>query len=105
MDLKMLPKLLMNGIKLERVAPTHEQVAHQQDIPYKHTCNIHRNERKYPCVIVRVTTATSKLLKIRFVRNGTLELAIANFGVSTWWKSIQFEVHRDFNTQTGKLSS
>ena len=31
----MLPKLLMNGIKLERVAPTQEQVAHQQDIPYK----------------------------------------------------------------------
>ena len=31
----MLLKLLMNGIKLERVAPTQEQVAHQQDIPYK----------------------------------------------------------------------
>ena len=31
----MLPKLLMNGIKLERVASTQEQVAHQQDIPYK----------------------------------------------------------------------
>ena len=45
-----------------------------------HTCNIHRNERKYPCVIVRVTTATSKLLKIRFVRNGTLELAIGFAG-------------------------
>ena len=38
LDLKMLPKLLMNGIKLERVAPTQEQVA--QDIPYK---------VKYPC--------------------------------------------------------
>ena len=31
----MLPKLLMNGIKLESEAPTQEQVAHQQDIPYK----------------------------------------------------------------------
>ena len=31
----MLPKLLMNGIKLERVAPNQEQVACQQDIPYK----------------------------------------------------------------------
>jgi len=31
----MLSKLLMNCIKLERVAPTQEQVAHQQDIPYK----------------------------------------------------------------------
>ena len=31
----MLPKLLMNGIKLESVAPTQEQVTHQQDIPYK----------------------------------------------------------------------
>ena len=33
----MLPKLLimMNGIKLDRVAHTQEQVAHQQDIPYK----------------------------------------------------------------------
>ena len=31
----MLPKLLMNGIKLESIAPTQEQVAHQQDIPYK----------------------------------------------------------------------
>ena len=31
----MLPELLMNGIKLERVALTQEQVAHQQDIPYK----------------------------------------------------------------------
>ena len=31
----MLPKLLMKGIKLERVAPTQEQVAHQQDIPSK----------------------------------------------------------------------
>ena len=32
----MLPKLLMNGIiiKLESEAPTQEQVAHQQDIPY-----------------------------------------------------------------------
>ena len=35
LDLEMLPKLLMNGIKLEMVAPTQEQVAHQQDIPYK----------------------------------------------------------------------
>ena len=36
LDLQILPKLLMNGIKLERVAPTQEQVAHlQQDIPYK----------------------------------------------------------------------
>ena len=25
----------MNGIKFERVAPNQEQVAHQQDIPYK----------------------------------------------------------------------
>ena len=31
----MLPKLLMNVIKLESEAPTQEQVAHQQDIPYK----------------------------------------------------------------------
>ena len=31
----MLPKLLMNGIKLESKAPTQEQIAHQQDIPYK----------------------------------------------------------------------
>ena len=31
----MLPKLLMSGIKLESEAPTQEQVAHQQDIPYK----------------------------------------------------------------------
>ena len=31
----MLPKLLMHGIKLERVAPNQEQVARQQDIPYK----------------------------------------------------------------------
>ena len=31
----MLPKLLMNGIKLKRVAPNQEQGAHQQDIPYK----------------------------------------------------------------------
>ena len=31
----MLPKLLMNGIKLESEAPTQEQVAQQQDIPYK----------------------------------------------------------------------
>ena len=31
----MIPKLLMNGIKLESEAPTQEQVAHQQDIPYK----------------------------------------------------------------------
>ena len=31
----MLPKLLVNGIKLERVAPAQEQVTHQQDIPYK----------------------------------------------------------------------
>ena len=29
------PKLLMYGKKLESVAPTQEQVAHQQDIPYK----------------------------------------------------------------------
>ena len=36
----MLPKLLMNGIKLESEAPTQEQVAHQQDIPYK---------KKYRC--------------------------------------------------------
>ena len=35
LDLLMLPKLLMNGIKLESEAPTQEQVAHQQDIPYK----------------------------------------------------------------------
>ena len=38
----MLPKLLMNGIiiKLESEAPTQEQVAHQQDIPYivKYRC-------------------------------------------------------------------
>ena len=31
----MLPKLLMNGIKLKSEAPTQEQVAHQQDISYK----------------------------------------------------------------------
>ena len=31
----MLPKLLINGIKLESEAPTQEQVAYQQDIPYK----------------------------------------------------------------------
>ena len=31
----MLQKLLMNGIKLESEAPTQEQLAHQQDIPYK----------------------------------------------------------------------
>ena len=31
----MLLKLLMNGIKLESKAPTQEQGAHQQDIPYK----------------------------------------------------------------------
>ena len=31
----MLPKLLINGIKLESEAPTQEQGAHQQDIPYK----------------------------------------------------------------------
>ena len=31
----MLSKMLMNGIKLESIAPTQEQVAHQQDIPYK----------------------------------------------------------------------
>ena len=33
----MLSKLLMNGIKLESKAPgpTQEQIAHQQDIPYK----------------------------------------------------------------------
>ena len=31
----MLQKLLMKGIKLESEAPTQEQVAHQQDIPYK----------------------------------------------------------------------
>ena len=33
----MLPKLLMNGIKLESEprAPTQEQLAHQQNIPYK----------------------------------------------------------------------
>ena len=30
----MLLKLLMNGIKLKSVAPTQEQVAHQQDNPY-----------------------------------------------------------------------
>ena len=37
LDLYMLPKLLMNGIKLESETPTQEQVAHQQDIdiPYK----------------------------------------------------------------------
>ena len=35
LDLEMLPKLLMNGINLESEAPTQEQVAHQQDIPYK----------------------------------------------------------------------
>ena len=28
----MLPKLLMNGMKLESIAPTQEQVAHQQNI-------------------------------------------------------------------------
>ena len=31
----MLPKLLINGIKLKSDSPTQEQVAHQQDIPYK----------------------------------------------------------------------
>ena len=31
----MLPKLLMNGIKLESIALTQGQVAHPQDIPYK----------------------------------------------------------------------
>ena len=31
----MLPKLLVNGIKLESEVPTQEQVAHQQGIPYK----------------------------------------------------------------------
>ena len=35
LDLLMLPKLLMNGIKLESIAPTQGQVAHQQDITYK----------------------------------------------------------------------
>ena len=32
----------MNGIKLETVAPTQEQVAHQQDIPYnvKYRCKV-----------------------------------------------------------------
>ena len=35
MDLKILPKLLINGRKLERVAPNQKQAAWQQDIPYK----------------------------------------------------------------------
>ena len=41
-------------------------------------------------------------LKIQFVQNGTLELVIVNFGMSMWWKSIQFKVRRDYSIQIGK---
>ena len=40
----MLPKLLMNGIRLEKVAPNQEQVDHQQDIP---------NKVKYRCKFMK----------------------------------------------------
>ena len=54
----MLPKLLMNGIKLESEA-TQEQVAHQQDIPYKvkYGCkNCEKDELAYAGYISKIFT-------------------------------------------------
>ena len=54
----MLTKLLKNGIKLERVAPTQEQVAHQQDIPYKvkYGCKICEKAKAYAGYFSKIFT-------------------------------------------------